>query len=233
MRSFSLEQKQLLRSDIQARLLVTFYLDSGTYRFCDDTVNVFNGVNTYIGANALLSSVEVRSGQDLAAEPVTLICDGNRMAQFGIQDPARVLRDIMDEIATQRRTDFALGLGYIDSEMISMTIPLMAGKINTYRLIDDQIDLDSDDAVNAQLEITIDALASRYSRATNRTRSHEDQQEISPGDKFYSFTVDAVDSEQTLYWGKDAPFGTAGRWGNLSPFDKLRAVLQSNVGDKL
>ena len=213
MRSFNAAQKALLRSDMEARLLVTFYLDSGTYRFCDDVVNMYNGQHIYIGASALLGSVEIRSGDDLAAEPVTLYLDGNRMTQFGIQDPAKVLAEIMQSLASQRRVDWALGLSAIDSEEIQITIPIFAGKINSYRLIDDSVELDSKDEVPASLEIVIDALASRYNHATNRTRSHEDQQEIAPGDMFYSFTVDAQDSEQLLYWGKKAPRGTSSGGG--------------------
>lgn len=212
MRSLSVEQKALIRSDMQARLLVVFYLDEGEFAFCDDVINVTDGSRTYIGASALASSIEVRSGDELAAEPVTLICDGNRMAQFGITDPARVLRDIMSSLAQQRRVDWYIGLSYPDSEQINLRIPIYAGKINSYRMIDPQIEWDSKDEATAQLEIVIDALASRYSRATNRTRSHEDQQEISPGDMFYSFTVDSVDSEQTLYWGKNAPYGSTMGW---------------------
>lgn len=218
MRALTAPQKALLRSDCQARLLATFFLDEGTYRFCDDAVNVSDGTNTWVGASALSSNVEVRSGKDLAAEPVTLVCDGNRMAQFGIQDPARVLRDMMGYLAQQRRIDWALGIGYPDSETLSLVIPIYAGKINNYRMIDDEVSLDNQDEVSSKLEIVIDALAARYDRATYRTRSHDDQQEIAPGDNFYSFTADAAISDSTLYWGKDAPYGAVSTAIGYNPF---------------
>lgn len=208
MRALTSPQKALLRSPCMARLLCTFYLDEGTYRFCDDGINVFDGTHTWIGASALATSVEVRSGKDLSAEPVTLICDGNRMAQFGIQDPARVLRDMMDYLAQQRRVDWSIGFSHIDSEEINLVVPIYAGKINNYRLVDEQIAPNSKEEVPSKLEITIDALASRYNRATFRTRSHDDQLEIAPGDNFYAFTADAAISDSTLYWGKDSPFGS-------------------------
>lgn len=207
MRSFSLAEKQLLRSDHQVRLLCIFYLDEGTYAFCDDVVNCTDGSITYIGANSLVSSLDISSGNDLAAEPVTMTCDGNRMAQFGIQDPAKVLSDIMGYLAQQRRVDWFLGFSPIDSETITFRIPIYAGKINSYVLTDPRVDFDSKDETVPSLVITLDALASRYSRITNRTRSHEDQQEIDLGDKFFSFTVDAIDNEAILYWGKDSPYG--------------------------
>lgn len=222
MRGFNSTEKALLRGDLQARLLVTFYLDEGTYRFCDDAINVTNGTTTWIGASALSGSIEVRSGKDLSAEPVTLICDGNRMEQFGIADPARVLRDMMDYLAQQRRVDFELGLSAIDSEIINLVVPIYAGKINTYRMVDESISLDSKQEATSKLEIVIDALASRYDRATFRTRSHEDQQEISPGDLFYSFTADAAVSDSTLYWGKNAPYNAGG--GFVGPYGRYNII---------
>jgi hypothetical protein len=227
MRLLTNEQKEMVRGDMSVRLLVVFYLDYGTYAFCDDVMDCTDGKTTYIGASALTSSIEITSGDDLAAEPVTLICDGNRMEQFGITDPARVLRDIMNSIAQQRRVDFFLGCSPVGTEQISLRIPIYAGKINSYRMVDPAIAWDSKEESNGQLEIVIDALASRYSRSTNRTRSHEDQQEISPGDMFYSFTLDSVDSEQTLYWGKNAPYGQS-RWvtSNVSIFGRNVKMVQ-------
>ncbi|MEB3061035.1 hypothetical protein VJJ74_07760, partial [Parvimonas micra] len=143
----------------------------------------------------------IRSGTDLSAESVTLRCDGMRMAQAGIQDPARVLRDIMGYLYQQRRVDLALGLRYADQPNINLLIPIYAGKINNIRLIDPSLDDDKNE-VPGYLDIELDGLAARYSRATYRTRSHADQQEIDPTDQFFSFTQNAANGEQTLFWGK-------------------------------
>lgn len=209
MRAFTPTEKLFLRDDLQARLLVTFLLDEGTFRFCDDSINCTDGVYTWIGASALGSSVEIKSGKDLAAEPVTLVCDGNRMAQFGVADPARVLRDILGYLAQQRRVDFAMGLSAINSEYLNMVIPIYAGKINSYRMVDNEVQIDNLTESEGALEITIDSLASRYNRAADRTRSHTDQQEIDPTDMFFSFTADAAVSDSQLYWGKAAPYNSA------------------------
>lgn len=210
MRALTSPQRALLRSGrARANLLADFYLDEGTYRFCDDTRDLKNGATVYIGANALADSVTISSGQDLSAEGVTLTCDGNRMAQAEIADPAGVLRNIMNYLHQQRRVDFQLGLSYPEEENITLAIPVYAGKINSVRLVDADIEFDSDEPVSSRLEIQIDSLATRYGRATFRTRSQSDQHEIDPTDNFYSYVTDAVNNERLLYWGKRAPGGSS------------------------
>lgn len=210
-RAFTAPQKALLRSaDCHVNALATFYLDAGTYRFCDDQAgyDLSDGVNTYIGANALSESVEIRSAQDLAAEQVTMLLDGNRMAQYGIQDPARVLSDILGYLYQQRRVDWAFGFRYSYSKDINLIIPAYAGKINSSRLIDREMTFDDKGSRTVTyLEIVLDSLAARYDRATNRIRAHQDQLELDPTDNFYSFTLDVVANDRTVYWGKDSPFG--------------------------
>lgn len=212
MRALTTEQKNLLRSDsLAANLLATFYLDEGTYYFCDDVRDLWDGTHTYIGANAITESVEIRSGTDLSAESVTLTCDGNRMTQFGIEDPARVLRDILGYLHQQRRVDCAIGFRYDYSPDVNLVIPVGALKINNCRLVDAEVPVQGNDAITAQLLITLDALSARYSRATNRTRSHADQLEIDATDMFFSYLAAATETESTIYWGKNAPYGLAGQ----------------------
>lgn len=202
-RNLTIDQRQLLRSHTMAvNVLATFYLDEGTYRFCDDTVDLEYDSNIYLGANGLSSATDIRSGSDFAAEPVTLILDGNRMAQAGIEDPARVLRDIMGYLTAQRRVDLQIAFRYSYERIPGLVINAFVGKINAPKLIDGQIDIESDEPALAKLEIVLDSLAMRYGRATNRTRSHEDQLQIDPTDNFFSFTVDAVNRDRTLPWGK-------------------------------
>lgn len=214
-RAFTQVQRDLLRApSVRIRLLVTFFLDEGTYRFCDDVMDATDGVDTYLGASALTEAIEVRSGRDLAAEPITLICDGNRMAQHGIADPARVLSDMLGYLYQQRRVDFAYGISYPDQASITLRMPVAAMKINYARLIDSTHDLEGgDQAVPAKLEIVFDSLAARYSRSTFRTRSNGDQHEIDPTDNFFSFASDVANVEKTIYWGKKAPRGNSNPGG--------------------
>jgi hypothetical protein len=203
-RLFTPEQKALLRApSLDLHILMTFYLDEGTYRFCDDIVDVSDGVNTWIGANPLAGSFEIRSGRDLAAEPITLQLDGAKMTQAGIANPARVLRDIMGYLHSQRRVDVAFGFSYPDQAQINLIVPMAAMKINHCRLIDPGFSLDeANQEQETILEIVMDSLAMRYARTTWRTRSHADQIEIDPTDMFFSFTADAANTEMTLYWGR-------------------------------
>jgi hypothetical protein len=208
-RLFTTEQKALLRApSLRLNVLMSFFLDEGTYRFCDDIIDRNDGVNTYIGAQPLASTIDIRSGKDLSAEPVTLILDGNKMTQAGIQDPARVLADIMGYLHQQRRVDISFGLSYPDQSEINMVIPVAALKINYCRWIDETIDImDPTGDVTAKLEIVMDSLAARYQRSPFRTRSHADQLEIDPTDMFFSFTADASNTEKTLHWGKKSSIG--------------------------
>lgn len=209
-RAFTSEQKALLRSaDCQVNALATFYLDEGTYRFCDDMAgfDLTDGEDVYIGASALIESVEIRGSQSLVAEGVTITVDGNRMTQYGVTDPAAILRQMLDYLYQQRRVDWAFGFRYSYSQTLNLIIPAFAGKINTSRLIDKEIDFGAEGSrTSSQLIIELDSLAARYNRASNRLRAHEDQLEIDPTDNFYSYTVDVALNERTIYWGKSAPF---------------------------
>jgi hypothetical protein len=190
---------------------MTFFLDEGTYRFCDDIVDATGGGNTYIGANALAGALEIRSGRDLAAEPITLVLDGNRMTQAGVADPAKVLSQILGYLHQQRRVDVAFGFSYPDQQLMNLIIPMAAMKINYARLVDQDMNMtEGSEEIIAKLEIVMDSLASRYGRASFRTRSHDDQLEIDATDMFFSFTADAANTERTLFWGKRSPTGTSG-----------------------
>lgn len=233
-RAFTAPELALLKSpDLKVNVLATFYLDEGTYRFCDENsgFDLSDGVNVYTGANALMGAVDIHSGTGLAAEPVTIILDGNRMAQAGVADPAKVLHDILGYLYQQRRVDWAFGFRYSNSQTITMTMPAFAGKINSARLIDKEIAFPDDDGprTTTTLEIVLDSLAARYNRATNRLRSQNDQQEIDPTDQFFSFTVDVALTEQTVLWGRGSPMsgssgvssGTIGGVGLAYP-DRIR-----------
>jgi len=223
-RAFSPDQMALLKSpDLAVNALVTFYLDEvnpdqpdGAWRFCDLDRGLYDGVHNYVGASALTDSIEVKSSQDLAAEPVTLVIDGNRMAQYGIDDPARVLRDILGYLFQQRRVDLALGFRYNYSYDVNLTVPIYAGKINYCSLQDMAVPLEDNNTGDldpssgspqliTQLQITLDSLAKRYSRATNRVRSHQDQLELDPTDMFFSYVADAIANDKNLYWGGVSP----------------------------
>jgi hypothetical protein len=218
-------QRTLLRApSIRLRVLMAFYLDEGTFRFTDDVIDVWDGQYTWIGAQPLASSIEIRSGRDLSAEPVTLTLDGNRMTQAGITDPARVLSDIMGYLHQQRRVDCYLGFSYPNQAEVNLRVPVAALKINHVRSVDKEMDFgESGQPAVAQLVIVLDSLAARYARSTFRVRSHDDQKEIDPTDNFFSFTADAANTEKSLYWGRAS--STAGGGGTVAPATGFGAVV--------
>lgn len=203
-RTLTSPEKALLRlAGFKVRFLVTFHLDSGTYRFCDDIEDVSDGSNTYIGAAALANVSDIKGSQGLAAEGVTLVVDGARVSQSGFTDPAQLFRDILGYKLHQRRVDISLGFSELDSATLTLVIPVYAGKINNAKITDPKLSFDGNAPTESigNMEIALDSLAHRYGRVTGRTRSHNDQLEIDSSDMFFSFVQDMAQSKD-LYWGK-------------------------------
>lgn len=213
MRFFTLDQLALIRSSgFRANMLITLRLDEGWVRLCDsvDDITLGDGPSaiTWIGASVLLDSTEIKASSPLTAESVTITLDGNRLYEAGVTDPGFIMNSFLNTKYTQRRVDFAYAIFPMDSTEASILFRAYSGKINYAKLVHSQMDEDSADGGYAKLEIYLDALASRYRRATYRTRSAEDQNEIYGGDKFYNLVTAAAQQEQSLWWGRKAPTGT-------------------------
>ncbi len=207
--TFTEEQATLLRSaNIKARLFTTWYMDSGTYFYCDDVFDMTYDGDVYVGANAIASAGDIRSGNGGAtSESVTLTIDGARLNDAGVDDPAELFQAILGLPLANRRVDLSLGLGYPDDQEVTLMIPLYRGKINSARLIDDPVPFgdSAGSQTKSSLEIVLDSYAARYNWVVGRTRTHEDQLEIDPEDDFFSFVSDNLRAESTLYWGKKNP----------------------------
>lgn len=213
MRFLTEDQKLMLRSDrLHANVLVTFFLDEGSFFFCDDVDDLTDGADTWIGASALVNSSEIKASSSLAAEGVTLLVDGTRMSDAGVTDPAAVLRSLFTSKFHQRRVDIDFGFRYADSETIQLIIPMYAGKINYARLVDSAGGFATEPSAESKLEIQLDSLAMRYKRVSYRTRSHEDHMQLTEGaDQFFSYVAGSKAIENTLYWGKAAPKSGSGQ----------------------
>lgn len=205
--SLTTDQRNLLRaSNIRVRLLSTWYMDDGTYRFCEDINDITIGAETWLGASALASVSDIKSGNSgMAAEPVKIVVDGVRMSQAGFTDPAEFFRTILAVPLSNRLVDLDLAVGYHDSESYILKLPLFAGKINNAKITEPAVNLTDGKPAEPSLEILLDSLAMRYSWVTGRTRSHQDQLDIDPTDMFFSYTHDNIRNEQLLYWGKKGP----------------------------
>ncbi len=210
-RQLTTEQRTLLRSgNIKARLFTTWWMDDATYRYCDDTFDMEFGGDTWVGANALASASDIRSGAGgFAAESVTLILDGTRLFNSGFSDPAAFFQMIMALPLANRRVDLELALGWPDQQEVLFLAPLYSGKINHTRLVDPGMAFGdpSADQTQSSLEIVLDSLAARYRWVNGRMRTHEDQLNIDPEDHFFSYVSDNIRAESTLYWGKKTPEG--------------------------
>lgn len=206
-------QRAMMReSRLKVRVLSTWYMDDGTYRYCDDIEDITIGGTTWIGAAALAAVSEIKSSTgNMSAEPVVLTIDGTRMYQAGFSDPAGFFNVILSLPLSNRRVDLMLAVGRADDPGYSLVLPLFAGKINNAKLVDPRMPAPTEQASarpESNLQITLDSLAARYSWSTMRTRTHEDQLEIDPTDMFFSYVHMNMKNEQTLYWGKKAPTGS-------------------------
>lgn len=230
-RLLTTEQRALLRSsDLKANLMITMWLDAGPVRFCDDIEDITYLGDTWVGASVLINSTEIRAGNALSAEGVTLVLDGNRLYQAGISDPAAILGSLFQVHYTQRRVDLGYGFSANGETEVQLYINAYAGKINSARLLHEASDVDASDPSAARLEVVLDALAARYNRRNYRTRSHADQQQIKPGDMFFSFVNSTVQNEAKIYWGKKAPTAVAATanpgTGGAAAQDALNRFIQ-------
>ncbi|MGL5078680.1 MAG: hypothetical protein ACRDBG_23015, partial [Waterburya sp.] len=165
---------------------------------------------TYIGASALFNSVSIRSGGAFAAEPVTLLLDGNKLNQGGLPSSLEFFNSILASNTTQKRINLKLAIRDYNTEAVNVVWNLYAGKINYIRQVDEGASVTGDTPANSYLECVLDSLAMRYDRATMRTRSHEDQLEIDSTDMFFSFVQSANATERSVYWGRAAADGSTG-----------------------
>lgn len=223
-RSFTQEQLDLLySSEVKLRLLATFILDEGTYRFCDDPEDITAFGFTYIGASALAQASDIRSSAPYAAESVTITCDGTRLSEMGMSDPAVLFQMIITYLLSNRQVNLAWGLAYPESTDCIIVIPLYGGKINNVKITDPQLNFGDLTAGGAKatpqskLVITLDSLAGRYQYNSDRLRAQQDQQEILPGDNFFAYVGSTVANQHNLYWGMKTPTGSQNGFGGVRP----------------
>jgi hypothetical protein len=214
-RTFTTDQLDLLYSGaFKVRTCVQFNLDSGAAYFCDDMDDLFDGTNTWVGANAIMSLPDIKSSVGWAAESCQFVVDGNRYGEATGQDPGYLFASVMNQTYHQRRVSFFYGVAPIDSFQLSFLIPIYQGLINNIKVVDQQFDFlnggdisGSGTTVASQMVVTVDTLALRYSWSTYRTRSHTDQLDLNANDSFFIFTNTIVANELNLFWGRSPPTG--------------------------
>lgn len=220
------DQIALLKEQgIRVNLLSTWYLDEGTYNFCDHVDDLTDGTTTWTGASALFSATEITGDSSLAAEGCQIVIDGNRIYDASGTDPAFIFNGFMEMNYQQRRVDLAYSFAPMNLSEIQLVVQIYAGKINYAVLTNSDFNgLQPSGGVNDILTIYLDSLAARYQTATGRTRSNDDQLEIDPDDQFFAYVGQLVQNEFNMFWGKAVPAGAT------SPFSlgKVMTAWTSN-----
>lgn len=223
------DQRQALRGPVAIRILVDLYLDSGRYSFWDgDAHAAFNGA-TYLSAAAVGGVSPISLGQDLGAEGITLTLDGTRLLEIAgdPRDPAEVLGTFEDENYQQRAVDVSYAFFSMETQALILVQRRFAGLIDQAPIQERPPGDDGPGAVI--LTINCESLARRYGRRVGRLRSHDDQQEIWPGDDFYKFKASTLANERNLLWGRK---GDPSQGGAFSGGDTRQNVWRGgSIGD--
>lgn len=199
------EQRALLASGAVAiRTLVDFHLDSGRFSFWDGDFNwEFDG-QTYIAASDFGEVSGVSMGKDLGAEGVELRLNGTKLQEASPDplDPGALFGTISEENYQLRRVDIRFAFFNPETGELVLLVRRYAGFIDQIRQVEEVGD---DGKITAWLIISLESIVRRYSVRGGRTRSHDDHQDIWPGDTFFKFTASAVAKQGTLYWGRKPP----------------------------
>jgi hypothetical protein len=192
---------------VAIRVLVDLYLGSGRYSFWDGHQHASLDGQTYLAAGAFSTISGISFGQDLGADGVEITFDASRLLAASTEpfDPAALLATVHDEAYHQKRVDIRFAFFDAETGALVLTVRRFGGII-------DQIEIretpgGDEGPGSAAMIIRCESVARRYGRREGRTRSHEDQTEIWPGDDFFKFTQSTVASERRLIWGRKPTAG--------------------------
>lgn len=224
--NFNTAQMALLRApNIRARLLTTWFMDDGVYRYTDHIEDLTIDGVTWIGASAIAACSSITSPQGLSSESVTIDIDGTLLFNAGMEDPTILFNMILELPLSNRPLEIELGLGYDDADEFILRLPLLSGLINHAKLVDPQMQRSAEslEAVQPKLQIVVDSIAQRYSWVTNRLRTHQDQQGIDPTDRFFEYVHLNQVNESKLYWGRATPTSSGvGSGGGRDDYDYVQ-----------
>lgn len=210
--SISPEQRALLRSGaLSVRTLIDFYLDSGRYSFWDGDENwTFDGAQ-YLAASQFGEIGVISTGQDLGAEGLEVRLNGTALLEANPDagDPAALFGTFEQENYVMRRVDIRFAFFHAETGALVLLIRRYAGYVDQARQVEE---IGDDGRVTSWLVIALESIARRYGVRGARTRSHDDQQEIWPGDEGLKYTANAVLRQGSFYWGRWPP-GQGGPFG--------------------
>lgn len=199
------DQIAYLRSNgVALRTLLDFYLDSGRFSFWDGDEEWTFDATDYVPVADLVSVDAIRMGTDLGAEGVQIVLNGSKLQEASPDplDPGALFGTITTENYQQRRMEIRYAFFNALTGALLFTKRRFAGLIETIRQVET---IDDGGAAQSLLVVNCESIARRYGKRVGRTRSHEDQQEIWPGDTFFKFTADTVASQGDIWWGRNSP----------------------------
>lgn len=220
------ERAALRRPRLAVRVLIDLYLDSGRASFWDGGEHWAYDGTTYYAVSEFGEVSAISMGLDLGAEGIELRLSGTKLKQASIDplDPGALFGTIEEEDYQLRRVNvryafFDPDAGADAEAALLLIIPGHAGLIDQIRQVE-EISEESGEAED-WLIVSCESVARRYGVRTGRTRSHEDQQEIWPGDTFFKFTAPTTAKQGSLWWGRKAPI-TRTINGGVGPVIKAR-----------
>lgn len=196
------EQRALLRSGaVGVRTLIDFHLDSGRQSYWDGEANAEFEGQTYIAASEFGEVGPISMGKDLGAEGVEVKLNGTKLLEAaGGGDPAELFGTITTENYQMRRVDISFAFFDANYQLV-LLVRRFAGYIDQIR----QVEEVGNGKITSWLIVSLESIARRYLIRGGRTRSNDDQQEIWPGDTFFSRVAPTIAKQGTLYWGRKPP----------------------------
>jgi hypothetical protein len=203
------EQRTALQGPaIAIRVLADFYLGSGRYSFWDGVEHMSIGGQEYLAAGAFASITPISFGSDLGAEGIEITLDATRLLSGteDASDPAELLATIHEEAYHPKRVEVRFAFFSAETGELVLSLKRFAGIIDQIEIR--EVPPSSDGPGAALMVMRCESVARRYGRREGRTRSHEDHQEIWPGDDFYKFMSASVTAERRILWGRQATPGS-------------------------
>jgi hypothetical protein len=208
-------QREHLRSGaLCINTLIDFHLDSGRVSFWDGGEPMSFEGQSYLPASEFGEIGVISLGKDLGAEGLVIKLNGTALIEAaGFGDPAALFGQIEQETYQMRRVDVRFLFTANDTGEVILLRRRYAGFIDQMRQVEE---IGEDGAMISWLEVAVEPITRRYGVRGGRTRSHDDQQDIFPGDTGFLFTSSTIEKVGTLYWGRKAPNarrdGVIGLW---------------------
>lgn len=197
-------QRAMLRSGaLKIRTLVDVHLDSGRCSFWDGEGAWSTGDTTYLPAAEFGEISTISAGADLGAEGMEMRLNGSALMRASPEpsDPRALFATLEQEDYQLRRVDVTFAFFDGETDELVLLMRRYAGFIDQVR----QTEEIAEGGSAEWLIFALESIVRRYGVRGARTRSHEDQQEIWPGDTFFKFTAPSIATQSSRYWGRKSP----------------------------